>query len=404
MKKAFTLIELLVVIAIIAILAAMLMPSLSRARAQARESNCRGNLRNQGLSLAMLRNDKGGVYPGLVDYTGQDAAQDGEYLGEADAMDPETWVEPVEPFYAIYTYSDSVDIFDDPGWKQNETSDFCWGAPRVVDGSPVAGCRYGEIDPAIDWGGYGGDGYGTIVTGSEYLFDYGRIAKNSASGRVIMACAPRLDHIWGANYGRIPHAHSGGSNVLHHDGAVSWAPKEHPEAIWANKGLGGIDYFLEGYTPNPRMDEDAYLARATAESEEFRTELETDIDSIYACDVQAPGAPDDNTLQPFDGFDNEKAGTQWDRDWSRAGVNDGEYAPSPGWACEPSDPWAQTNNANDNTWRPYRYTAPGWYWYEERGIFATEARWNKYDSRCAPFAPWTNFGVAGSRQEPLPSF
>ena len=62
---AFTLIELLVVIAIIAILAAMLLPSLARAKAQAQRVNCLSHLKeiNHGLHLYKTDNDR---YPWRV--------------------------------------------------------------------------------------------------------------------------------------------------------------------------------------------------------------------------------------------------------------------------------------------------------------------------------------------------
>ena len=62
-KSAFTLIELLVVIAIIAILAAMLLPSLARAKEAGKRVSCLNNLKQLGIASEMYLNDNQGFYP-----------------------------------------------------------------------------------------------------------------------------------------------------------------------------------------------------------------------------------------------------------------------------------------------------------------------------------------------------
>ena len=91
-KSGFTLIELLVVVAIIAILAAMLLPALSKARDRARQAVCTGNMKQLGTACFMYTNDYDGYLPkyrgtGGSDPTWYDSCILGKYVNWTGAYD-----------------------------------------------------------------------------------------------------------------------------------------------------------------------------------------------------------------------------------------------------------------------------------------------------------------------------
>src|SRR4029078_9513951 len=62
-RAAFTLVELLVVIGIIALLVAMLLPAMNRARESARATQCMSNLKQINLAMLMFANANAGYLP-----------------------------------------------------------------------------------------------------------------------------------------------------------------------------------------------------------------------------------------------------------------------------------------------------------------------------------------------------
>lgn len=216
-RSLFTLIELLVVIAIIAILAAMLLPALSRARDKAKTISCSSNIKQIGLGITGYFNDFNGFYPVI----------------NADPTNPNGatklwWTNAIAAYVPVKKWNN-----EGTGDNDYDTSG-AWTCPAVNRQDKQWG------------GGYGANADGPIcysVIGGGRGYNRGTFMKRPNDMLVIgdamihyPSFAPTLNKTWiairapiwastqwtAANTAQVAGRHSLGANMSFQDGHVEW--------------------------------------------------------------------------------------------------------------------------------------------------------------------------------------
>lgn len=259
-RTGFTLIELLVVVAIIAVLAAMLLPSLQAAKEKSRQAACLSNLRQIGIALASYCGD-------FNDYAPPSMCYNNTLPYEPTMGNWNISQRPCSPYgHAGETLYQGIGFLLQFGYlgpsnpSSLPMSVFC---PSAVANNKYPQGLFGYPYENLHWqwrNTYNGGG--VLYVSSTYTFRsflsytdglvHGRrpqISSLAASG-----CAAAWDYE-ATPYGSPIRAHASGQNVLYWDGSCRWRGDQdfkvcygYGQLFWGNAWYQYIDDYLDkGY-------------------------------------------------------------------------------------------------------------------------------------------------------------
>lgn len=208
--SGFTLIELLVVISIIAILAAMLLPSLRSVREKARQSVCANNLKQLMLGVIMYTSDNYDfLIPGADPY---DTYPGGS--GPVFEVDRSSWAD------ILFPYVNNRNVFLCPSFPEAKRCAYGWNY-----------LNFGWYDGYANWG----TKLGQVQCPSDSIL----LGDNQWDG----GGWPSPDAVYMSYTYNLVYRHSGGANYGFLDGHVKWLDTNW---LYANQG-----YFTLSCSDNP---------------------------------------------------------------------------------------------------------------------------------------------------------
>jgi prepilin-type N-terminal cleavage/methylation domain-containing protein/prepilin-type processing-associated H-X9-DG protein len=204
-KRAFTLIELLVVIAIIGILAALLLPVLSRTKQQAQGVFCLNNGKQLMIAMHLYTSDNKDFYPPNPDDAnnspGYNWCSGSAGIGQSEEFNPDVIADPTRSLL-IGALSGNVALFHCPGDRRQGKYQ---GTNPALIGKTVPAARtfsmsqaVGTIDPGFDQG-MGHSGVPNLSVNGPWLDNSNQHHRNSpwrTFGKVTDVGPPGPSDLW----------------------------------------------------------------------------------------------------------------------------------------------------------------------------------------------------------------